>query len=1123
MKKTVRILVATLLCLTLSLAVCLGFSRETKAEVPEFGFKVRNIVMLYIEDNLVIENKVVKIPSGKGWHLEYRDAPDKNGQTDVELVLDNYKGGRIQFHSTGYNDLVVRVVGRCELTTTAATGLDCRNYYEGSVNLTLDLQKGDLIINAPVGIWLGSLHPFYGASTDRSVLTVDSSNSRHNLIINADSAGIELIARKDKTQLHLKGKLQTGIHVSDKTSRATGIVSSAIVIADTVALGISTPDRKGDYAMSCDHSEYKMSSPAYDTTAPRYGNGYGKDGYFLVFPKEFYNNWKSSFDFFVGDSFDLGKGETLCGVFHFDGEEWAKAAGLTSKRRAYNLNSPATAPQSEEIPCNYGTMGGMVFEAKYTGDFTLLFVEDFMLNGKTILSATDFAYVTVGSAKLKPITKVNFNIKSIEIGKSLPKATVASDANYTVSTVWTPKHSAAGADTLYEAEITIEVKEGYTFTDSTEIKMNNEYVGYNIVSPYKIKVWFQRETGHNISSKWTYDSNNHWKACSGCSQKFNLAAHTIKTEYTNGGKTLKKTCTVCGWTSIATSSAGTIDKVFLTFPLPVAGDYCWWSYYTLSEKGFDTSKFRASNMRMTGAVEHLEGDTANYFNDDYWRYCFQLTSTEGKLFRGAISTADIIFEKFDKSLVVFRESVSVSPDCKTLTYDVTIHPISNWLLGVTAKKVTPGTTKYKDSLPTLTSLTSNIAIFNMGYTSTTWLYKDGVEVYKETNNRGTVKTSGSGSTVITEGSQYLIICSFNVGDSYQIDNYKIKDAANAIISGSVTPTQGYFMFLYDFSTIDRVSLIELNVPKTGEKPNNSATSPDERYGLAYGAWETKDTVFQCDTDYTYVATVVTSGDQKFASEKNLEVTINGKKAKIISRTDTQLDISVTYNSGSHKYGEWTVVTPATCDTAGQRSRSCTACGKTVTDTIPATGHIFVFLEGSTPNCVDEGSKDRYTCQTCGLLTDEEAENPTPRDEAFFRLAKDPSNHVGGPLTYNRKDHWTACACGAELDREPHTFGEDKICTVCGYEKGTNPNKKADDTEGGNSFGDTMKKLLTLWWFWLIIAALLIAILITLIVLLKKKNNDDNEPDPEDVIEENPGEPDSLFIEAELETAEQTEE
>ena len=57
---------------------------------------------------------------------------------------------------------------------------------------------------------------------------------------------------------------------------------------------------------------------------------------------------------------------------------------------------------------------------------------------------------------------------------------------------------------------------------------------------------------------------------------------------------------------------------------------------------------------------------------------------------------------------------------------------------------------------------------------------------------------------------------------------------------------------------------------------------------------------------------------------------------------------------AHSYGEWVVVTPATCTTAGQKQHTCTKCGHVETQEIPAAGH----------HWKDNGD-GTHTCTKCG--------------------------------------------------------------------------------------------------------------------------------------------------------------
>ncbi|MGN1234640.1 MAG: type II secretion system protein, partial [Christensenellaceae bacterium] len=103
-----------------------------------------------------------------------------------------------------------------------------------------------------------------------------------------------------------------------------------------------------------------------------------------------------------------------------------------------------------------------------------------------------------------------------------------------------------------------------------------------------------------------------------------------------------------------------------------------------------------------------------------------------------------------------------------------------------------------------------------------------------------------------------------------------------------------------------------------------------------------------------------------------------------------------YKAHEHTAEDWTVETAATCTTAGQKKGTCTQCGTTIKESIPATGHTIsdytgfdVFNhKGTCTVCgaeatqshqytfvSSEGNVSRYQCN-CGVLMDVEGtENP----------------------------------------------------------------------------------------------------------------------------------------------------
>lgn len=70
---------------------------------------------------------------------------------------------------------------------------------------------------------------------------------------------------------------------------------------------------------------------------------------------------------------------------------------------------------------------------------------------------------------------------------------------------------------------------------------------------------------------------------------------------------------------------------------------------------------------------------------------------------------------------------------------------------------------------------------------------------------------------------------------------------------------------------------------------------------------------------------------------------------------------------AHSYGEWTIVTPATCTTAGEEKHTCSVCGHVETQEIPATGHHWVDRGDGTHTCPDCGATEGQPSNTNSAL------------------------------------------------------------------------------------------------------------------------------------------------------------
>lgn len=159
---------------------------------------------------------------------------------------------------------------------------------------------------------------------------------------------------------------------------------------------------------------------------------------------------------------------------------------------------------------------------------------------------------------------------------------------------------------------------------------------------------------------------------------------------------------------------------------------------------------------------------------------------------------------------------------------------------------------------------------------------------------------------------------------------------------------------------------------------------------------------------------------------------------------------------NHTFGEWSVTVPATCNTAGQKTRTCSVCGMSETQPIAATGnHTFGEWTVITPaTCTAEGEQRRL-CVDC--LTAENAPIPTTDhhyENGVCTVCHTPCDHAFGEWTITKAATCTAVGserrtcnrCNTaetrELPMTAHQYQDDR-CTVCG--------KAKDKTSEGLSF------------------------------------------------------------------------
>lgn len=111
--------------------------------------------------------------------------------------------------------------------------------------------------------------------------------------------------------------------------------------------------------------------------------------------------------------------------------------------------------------------------------------------------------------------------------------------------------------------------------------------------------------------------------------------------------------------------------------------------------------------------------------------------------------------------------------------------------------------------------------------------------------------------------------------------------------------------------------------------------------------------------------------------------------------DGLIDTTVSVSGGSitieckHQWGEWNVTKAATCTEAGEQTRTCSLCGETQTEAIPAAGHKWETTWSQ------NAEKHWHDCSVCDATNDEgphkysdvvDYKEPT-EDEPGYRILK----------------------------------------------------------------------------------------------------------------------------------------
>lgn len=130
----------------------------------------------------------------------------------------------------------------------------------------------------------------------------------------------------------------------------------------------------------------------------------------------------------------------------------------------------------------------------------------------------------------------------------------------------------------------------------------------------------------------------------------------------------------------------------------------------------------------------------------------------------------------------------------------------------------------------------------------------------------------------------------------------------------------------------------------------------------------------------------------------LDPTGNATRAQAAQMLVQYLDISDPGHSYTSK-----VTAEATCTTEGTKTYTCSVCGKTKTETIPATGHTIVTDQAVAPTCTETGKTEGSHCSVCNTVLTAQNTVPATGHNYKSEVTKEPTCDEDGQIKYTCKN------------------------------------------------------------------------------------------------------------------------
>lgn len=181
-------------------------------------------------------------------------------------------------------------------------------------------------------------------------------------------------------------------------------------------------------------------------------------------------------------------------------------------------------------------------------------------------------------------------------------------------------------------------------------------------------------------------------------------------------------------------------------------------------------------------------------------------------------------------------------------------------------------------------------------------------------------------------------------------------------------------------------------------------------------------------------------------------TADGSRQRVCTRCGA-VEVQTLPATG-HKFGAWTVTKAATCTESGISTRKCSVCGTEETMIVPSLGHSMTATAGKAATCTEAGNSAYWTCSRCHkFFSDAAGKTEIAKDSwVIAALGHDEATRAAVAATCYASGHEADTYCkrcgivitaGATIPATgKHTY-VNGVCTVCGV-KNPMANVKGDD-------------------------------------------------------------------------------